>query len=1103
MNKLLRSKSLLLVLLTILCLAGYTNATDYYVATNGSNSNPGTLSQPWQTVQYAANNVSAGDVVYIRAGTYDAWDVTTSGTSNNPITFRNYPSELPVVNGSNFTNGGIDIRASYIIIDGIRIYNVSGDGIHIEGSVLGVSNPITDITIRNCQIDGTSNAGIYCAGLIMGSTIPVNEYRVFNVLIEDNDITNTNYPNGGNECISLGGGTNGFIIRNNYVHDSEQYGIDAKFGAINGEIYGNVVTGMEKHGIYIDTNSRTCENIDIYNNFVSDCGANGITLARESRREPEVPNMRDIRIFDNVITGCLRGILVYKLSDDVDSGSGDYEDIIIVNNTLHDNNRSTDAQSIKVYNISDVDNHLGWIIANNLISENNSPLFVNSSGSDWIITNNITVATDAPYVDADSLDFHLVSGSVAEDTASATYLQKNTDFDGVNRGTPPDAGAFEFVSGGATVPDAPSSLSATAVSSSQINLSWTDNADDEDGFKVERKEGAGSYSQIATLGENVTTYNNTNLSASTTYTYRVVAYNTAGNSSYSNEANATTQSAGGTLPSPWSNQDIGAVGATGSASYSSGVFTVDGSGADVWNTADELHYVYQQLSGDVEIIARIASQEDTHIWSKSGVMIRESLSAGSKQAHMFMTPNYGFNFQWRTQTDSTSSGSTGGTTSADPNNWVRLVRSGSSISAYSSSDGTSWTQVGSTVTISMNTAVYVGLSVCSHSDGNLCTTEFDNVDVIVAPEAPSSLSATGVSSSQINLSWTDNSNDETGFKVERKTTGSFAQIAALGSNITSFSDTGLTASTIYTYRVLSYNSAGNSSYSNEASDTSEAIPALFSDDFEDGNDNGWTQETGSWSVVTDEGSKRYEQGTYTTAEYRTSTGNTSWDDYTFEVDVQPLSFDGNSAIFINFRYSDNSNTYRAVIHGYNQLRLQKKVSGALTELANESYTFNTGTIYTIRLEAVGTNLKVYVNDNLEISETDASHSSGEIALATWKTTANFDNVLVQSILAKKSAVDQQTGIQEIATEYSLGSYPNPFNPSTKIQFGIPAAGEGKIVELKVYDILGRLITTLIENNMSSGIHEIDFNASGLASGMYIFRLQCGNNVVTHRALLMK
>ncbi len=93
----------------------------------------------------------------------------------------------------------------------------------------------------------------------------------------------------------------------------------------------------------------------------------------------------------------------------------------------------------------------------------------------------------------------------------------------------------------ASPPTAPTGLTATAVSQSQINLAWTDASNNETGFKIERSPFApGSWSQIATVGAGVTTYPNTSLSAGTTYYYRVRAYNAAGDSAYSNEAHATT-----------------------------------------------------------------------------------------------------------------------------------------------------------------------------------------------------------------------------------------------------------------------------------------------------------------------------------------------------------------------------------------------------------------------------------------------------------------------------------------------------------------------------------------------------------------------------------
>jgi tripartite motif-containing protein 71 len=91
---------------------------------------------------------------------------------------------------------------------------------------------------------------------------------------------------------------------------------------------------------------------------------------------------------------------------------------------------------------------------------------------------------------------------------------------------------------------------ATAVSGSQINLIWADNSANETGFQIERCEGEGctTFAQIASLQANVSSYANTSLTAGTTYTYRVRAYNAAGNSDYSNTTGATTEGLAPALP---------------------------------------------------------------------------------------------------------------------------------------------------------------------------------------------------------------------------------------------------------------------------------------------------------------------------------------------------------------------------------------------------------------------------------------------------------------------------------------------------------------------------------------------------------------------------
>jgi len=94
-------------------------------------------------------------------------------------------------------------------------------------------------------------------------------------------------------------------------------------------------------------------------------------------------------------------------------------------------------------------------------------------------------------------------------------------------------------------PTPPSGLSATATSSSSIDLAWTDNSQDEDGFDIERSTDGSSFTLLTSLGTNVIEYTDTELTASTTYWYRVSAYNSNGNSAYTNIANATTLQSGG------------------------------------------------------------------------------------------------------------------------------------------------------------------------------------------------------------------------------------------------------------------------------------------------------------------------------------------------------------------------------------------------------------------------------------------------------------------------------------------------------------------------------------------------------------------------------
>jgi regulation of enolase protein 1 (concanavalin A-like superfamily) len=213
-----------------------------------------------------------------------------------------------------------------------------------------------------------------------------------------------------------------------------------------------------------------------------------------------------------------------------------------------------------------------------------------------------------------------------------------------------------------------------------------------------------------------------------TYAVRAVATDNAGAMTTSSVITVTVTQApsAGTIPAPWLQQDIGSVGAAGSASYANGIFTVRGSGADIWYGADAFRFVYRPLTGNGQIIARVSSVQNTDPWAKAGVMIRETLSPQSKHAMLVVTPANGVSFQWRATTGGGSSYVPGSSNAAPY--WVRLVRSGNTFTGYKSVDGSAWVQVGS-ATIAMASTVSIGLPVTAHNNAALCTATFDNVNV--------------------------------------------------------------------------------------------------------------------------------------------------------------------------------------------------------------------------------------------------------------------------------------------------------------------------------------------------------------------------------------
>jgi regulation of enolase protein 1 (concanavalin A-like superfamily) len=189
---------------------------------------------------------------------------------------------------------------------------------------------------------------------------------------------------------------------------------------------------------------------------------------------------------------------------------------------------------------------------------------------------------------------------------------------------------------------------------------------------------------------------------------------------------------GGTLPGGMTGRDIGAVGAAGSSSYSNGVFTVSGSGADIWGTADEFHFASQTMSTQFEIVARVDSVQNVNAWTKAGLMVRTGLDPGAPQASIFVTPGKGIAFQRRTTQGGTTVHTAGAALTAPV--WLKLAGYNGNIWAYYKKNLTDrWTFLGQEV-IANYTRPEVGFAVTSHADGTLATAKFSQVRLWTLPD---------------------------------------------------------------------------------------------------------------------------------------------------------------------------------------------------------------------------------------------------------------------------------------------------------------------------------------------------------------------------------
>lgn len=162
---------------------------------------------------------------------------------------------------------------------------------------------------------------------------------------------------------------------------------------------------------------------------------------------------------------------------------------------------------------------------------------------------------------------------------------------------------------------------------------------------------------------------------------------------------------------------------------------------------------------------------------------------------------------------------------------------------------------------------------------------------------------------------------------------------------------------------------------------------------------------------------------------------------------------------------------------------------------NISYSSN-GVINWIDTIPAFINQALLSTSSIKVSQSENLYSLG----SSWTTNTNYDMTTIKYL-------NYSIGINPISTEipshFSLSqNYPNPFNPSTKIRFEIPAK-TNSITRITVYDVLGKVISTLINENLKPGIYETEFIASGLSSGIYFYKMSSGNFSSTKKLIVLK
>lgn len=376
-------------------------------------------------------------------------------------------------------------------------------------------------------------------------------------------------------------------------------------------------------------------------------------------------------------------------------------------------------------------------------------------------------------------------------------------------------------------PAEPSGLSALADGSSSVILNWTDESDDETRFEVHRKVGTeGSWDQIGAPDPDAVSFTDVGLTPNTTYGYRVRACNDAGCSAYTDEAAATTEDVPPNAPT--------SLGATATGPYGVELTWTDGSD-------NEARFeVERKVEGGEEWATIGTSEADAGTFSDSGLESNTSYLYRVRACNEVGCSAY--------------SGEAGATTDEVPPeapSALSAAATGSTTVALTWTDGsdnetrfeverkgggaTGWNPIGTPEAgttsygdegLTPNTTYAYRVRACNQIGCSAYSNEATTLTEAVPPETPLALDADADGATAVVLSWTDASDNEALFRVERKkgSSGSWIEVATVEANATGYSDSGLNPGTSYSYRIRACNDVGCSSFSNQATATTDEVP---------------------------------------------------------------------------------------------------------------------------------------------------------------------------------------------------------------------------------------------------------------------------------------